>query len=83
MGKQLAAMRVRFAEEEQATGDSGRWSGVGGQASERAEGCRMCRGTGVRREQRVPDQAIAEIGTFCRCEAGRERWGKCVETLER
>src|SRR5262249_15809446 len=46
--------------------------------SARAEGCRMCKGTGIRREQRGPDQAIAEIGTFCRGEAGRGGWEKCV-----
>jgi len=90
MAKQLAAIRMRFAEDEKSL-ESGVLSleseesvGAAGLHVEgRSEPCRVCRGTGIRREQRVPDQAIAEIGTFCRCEAGRERWGKCVETLER
>jgi len=79
MAKQLAAIRMRFAEEGPEQGSHE--SGVLSRGSARAEGCRMCKGTGIRREQRVPDQAIAEIGTFCRCEAGRGRWEKCVRVV--
>jgi len=80
MGKELAAMRVRFAEEENSLesgvlspeSEAGWNVGTveGSQVDGCAEGCRVCRGTGIRREQRVPDQAIAEMSTFCRCEAG-------------
>jgi len=57
-------------------------SGVESLELERGDVCRRCRGTGIRREQRMPDEAIADMGTFCLCEAGRGKWGECVRMLE-
>ena len=86
MAKQLAAIRMRFAEDEKSL-ESGVLSleseesvGAAGLHVEgRSEPCRVCRGTGIRREQRMPDEAIAEMGTFCLCEAGRGNGGTAFE----
>jgi hypothetical protein len=79
MGRQSAGLRFQFDE----SPDEGSLeSGVLSRELEKSGRCRMCRGTGIRREQRMPDEAIAEMGTFCLCEAGRGKWGNCVRMLE-
>ena len=94
MGRQSAGLRFQFDE---SPDEGSRESGVLSRESEgrlnvgtlagshvdgKSDTCRMCRGTGIRREQRKPDEAIAEMGTFCLCEAGRGKWGRCVRMLE-
>jgi hypothetical protein len=93
MGRQSAGLRFQFDE---SSDQESRESGVGSLELEgrldvgtlagshvegRSDACRMCRGTGIRREQRMPDEAIAEMGTFCLCEAGRGKWGNCVSVM--
>src|SRR5215471_6892835 len=86
MGRQSAGLRFQFdespesvvgrLESDEGIREASRESGVLSRELEKSEGCRVCRGTGIRREQRMPDEAIAEMGTFCVCEAGRGKWGK-------
>jgi hypothetical protein len=85
MRRQSAGLRFQFDESPESGVGSHKGSlesGVESLELEETERCRMCRGTGIRREQRMPDEAIAEMGTFCLCEAGREKWEGVLHTVK-